>query len=127
MLPDDAEHLHRGKKMPFRGEEERPGMLRSSARRAAVNARRAIEAGRGIPASGNVVRGGPAFPQFMGYGEEEPPYQTTPFAPGRSKTSRVTACLNDMVVPKRGSMGAATNSEDNVPMKTPISMVSAKP
>lgn len=97
-------------------------------RRAAVNTRRSVEDGRGVPALGECRPGrGSAFPYFMGYGEEGTPHQTTPFAPGRSKTSRVTACLNDMVVPKRGSMGAATNSEDSVPMKTPISMVSAKP
>ncbi len=71
--------------------------------------------------------GGTRILACMGVKEGGSLSQTTPCSPGFSNESVVTIDLNLELSPNRGRMGAATNSEERVPMKTPMSMVRAKP
>ena len=124
---------------PSQGKGGEPGWRRKPGIRVCITRRAAVKRptrrlwrteSQGVnPVLREHRQGSVDVPMFMETrrGEENSRHHTTPCSPGRSKTPRVTAVLNDVVSPNRGSIGAATNREETVPMKTPISMVSAKP
>ena len=124
---------------PSQGKEGEPGWRRKPGIRACITRRAAVKRptrrlrrteSQGVnPVLPDHQQGSVDGPVFMetGRGEEVSRHQTTPCSPGRSKTPRVTAVLNERVSPNREALALRRTGRKSLPMKTPMSIVNAKP